>query len=296
MEVKSIDYVVPMVFHDDKLWQEEFKKTNRQYDENNLCDFVRWRSWGTEHLLIQCVKKYMPFVRNIYVLLSGESQKQDWMDEEGVIVVYHRDFIPERFLPTFNSCTIEMFLHRIPNISDRFIYGNDDMFPLSPLTEGDFFFGDIPVQHCGFRLIPENPNIFHLLCHSGLNFVAKEFGKRYPNLLLRGGHGMTPVVKSTCEYLWKHGGKEIEASISPFREGKNFCQWIYMWWHHLSGNYVDGSAPCRYMSTGNSIDEIVKAISSDSVGVLCINDNECVTDYMAYGRAVKEAITKKLNL
>jgi hypothetical protein len=34
-----------------------------------------------------------------------------------------------------------MFLHRIPGLSERFIYGNDDMFPLSQLEPEDFFRG-----------------------------------------------------------------------------------------------------------------------------------------------------------
>lgn len=283
-----------MVFHDDVLWREDFKKTDRRYDEGNLYDFVRWRSWGTEHLLIRCVKRFMPFVRTIYILLARESQKQPWMDDEGVRVVYHREFIPERFLPTFNSCAIEMFLHKIPGLSDRFIYGNDDMFPLSELKEEDFFHDDVPVQHCAFKPYPSNPNIFHRLCLSGLNFVASEFGQHYDDRLLKGGHGLTSVLKDTCEYLWKRGAKDIEQSISPFREGKNFCQWIYMWWHHLSGNYIDGGAPCRYINTGSSVEEVTAAVSNGK-GVVCVNDNECERDYMKYGMAVKKAIEEKLN-
>ena len=146
----AIDYAVPMVFHHDKLWQEDYRKV-RQYDENDLVNFVRFRSWGTERLLIQCIRKYMPFVRTIFIILARESQKQAWMDEEDVRVVYHREFIPEKFLPTFNSATIEMFLHRIPGISDRFLYGNGDMFPLSILSESDFL--SISIGDLGYKYI-----------------------------------------------------------------------------------------------------------------------------------------------
>ena len=288
----EIDYVVPMVFHDDKLWQEDFKKVNLCYDESKDVEFVRFRSWGTEHLLIQCVRKYMPFVRTIYILLSRESQHRDWMDEDGVRVVYHRDFIPEKFLPTFNSATIEMFLHRIPGLSERFIYANDDMFPLSPLTEQDFFEGNVPCLHHMEADFPSSPNIFHLASRNGLNFVAKEFGKRYTTRWLKGGHSLTPMLKSTWEYLWQRGS-DIEYSISRMREAKNFYQWICPWWHHLSGNYVDRVPQRVYVSTRNSVEDVVRAIA-ESKGIVCINDNECERDYMKYGRAVKEAITEKL--
>jgi len=289
----AIDYVVPMVFHDDPLWQEDFRKVSRRYDEGDLCYFVRWRSWGTEELLVRCIRRFMPFVRTIYIILARESQMKEWMDQEGVTVVYHRDFIPERFLPTFNSCTIEMFLHRIHGLSERFIYGNDDMFPLAPLTEKDFFEDDVPCLHHGERPYPDTPNIFHRLCMAGQQFVAGEFGKDVSKVLIRGGHSLTPMPKSTWEYLWKRGGKEIEASITPMRDGRNFSQWICPWWHYLSGNYVDRIPHKSYVSTKNTVEEVVRAIMVSN-GIVCINDNECIDDYMKYGRAVRDALENKL--
>lgn len=293
MEVRPIDYVVPMVFHDDPLWQQDYARV-RQYDEEDLVNFVRFRSWGTEELLIRCVRRFMPFVRTIYIILARESQKKDWMDEDGVRIVYHRDFIPERFLPTFNSATIEMFLHQIPGISDRFIYGNDDMYPVSELTEEDFFVGDVPCLHHNKLPFPNNPNIFHNACKSGLNFVGREFGIRFEGVWFKGGHSMTPMLRSTWEYLWRIGAKDIEASISPFRESRNFYQWISCWWHHLGGNYIDKVPERTYVSTRDSIEDVQKAIFRCH-GIVCVNDNECVKDYMRYGEAVKAALIERLN-
>lgn len=294
MEVKTIDYVVPMVFHEDTLWQEDFKKVNHQYDAHNPYDFVRFRSWNTEEILIKCVKRFMPFVRNIFIILARESQKKPWMDAEGVRIVYHHDFIPEKFLPTFNSCAIEMFLHLIPGISERFIYGNDDMFPVAPLTEQDFFENEVPCLHHGQKPFPTSPNIFHYSCRCGQNFVAREFGMDFSDVLIRGGHSLTPMLKTTWNYLWHIGKTEIEDSVSPFREPKNFNQWLCPWWHYLSGNYIDRVPSKVYVSTKNSVEEVVKAIA-DCKGIICINDNECEDDYMKYGNAVINAITNKLN-
>lgn len=282
-----------MVFHNDTLWQQDFRKANRVYDEGNPYDFVRFRSWNTEHLLICCVKRFMPWVRNIFVILARESQKQDWMDDEGVKVVYHRDFIPERFLPTFNSCAIEMFVYRIPGLSEYFLYGNDDMFPVAPLTEKDFFEDGVPCLHHGEKPFPQNPNIFHLFCRSGQRFVAKEFGVDCSRILIRGGHSITPMLKSTWEYLWHRGSADIEASITPFRDGMNFCQWIAPCWHYLAGNYIDRVPERTYVSTNNPVEDVAKAIATCN-GIVCVNDNECEKDYMKYGRTVAEAIQRKL--
>ena len=237
----------------------------------------------------------MPFVRTIYILLARESQRKPWMDAEGVRVVYHRDFIPERFLPTF-GLTFEMFLHKIPGLSGRFIYGNDDMFPLSPLTEKDFFEDDVPCLRHAEKPFPESPGIFHLFCLNGLNFVAREFGKRFGKTWLKGGHSLTPMLKSTWEYLWNIGSEDIEASITPFRDSCNFNQWICPWWHYLAGNYIDRVPKRVYVSTRNSVSEVAAALSADDPGIVCVNDNECVHDYMQYGSVVRQCIEKRLEL
>ena len=295
MEVKAIDYVVPMVFHDDVEWRKVYEETGRRYSEDDLIEFVRYRSWGTEELLIRCVLKFMPWLRNIYILLAQESQKKEWMDtlSPKIKIVYHRDFMPQWALPTFNSCAIEMFLHDIPGISDRFIYGNDDMFPLVPLSEEDFFDGDTPCLHHEERPFPDAPNIFHLSCRNGLNFVAKEFGKRYTKTWLKGGHSITPMLKSTWQHLWENGKSEIQVSVTRFRDARNFNQWLCPWWHHLAGKYVDRTPRRTYISTRNNIEDVIRTIIN-SKGIVCVNDNECVKDYMRYGRAVVEAIEERL--
>ena len=288
-----IDYVVPMVFHDDPLWQADVRKADISYREGRLDSFVRFRSWGTEEYVVRCVRRFMPFVRTIYILLARESQKKEWMDADGVRVVYHREFIPDRFLPTFNSLTIEMFLHRIPGLSERFIYGNDDMFPVAPLREEDFFEGDVPCQHHEEKPFPAAPGVFHLFCLNGLNFVAKEFGKKYGVTFLRGGHSMTPMLRKTWEYLWFIGGREIEGSVSQFREPTNFIQWICPWWHHLAGNYIDRVPERVYVSTRDGVEDMKAAILGCH-GIVCVNDNECEADYLKYSVAVKAALEEKL--
>ena len=46
-------------------------------------------------------------------------------------IVRHEDYIPGEFLAqTFNSHTIELDFHRIPGLSEQFVYFNDDMFLL----------------------------------------------------------------------------------------------------------------------------------------------------------------------
>ena len=51
-------------------------------------------------------------------------------------VVDHREVFAgyEQFLPTFSSRAIESMLWRIPDLSERFLYLNDDFMLLRPVT------------------------------------------------------------------------------------------------------------------------------------------------------------------
>ncbi len=293
-----IDYIVPMVFPQDRAWQANLRQLyGRTYNAASAMADVRYRTWGTEHLLIRCVKRFIPWLHDIIVLLAQESQRQPWMDAEGVRVVYHRDFIPEDKLPTFNSRAMEMYLHRIPRLSERFLYGNDDMFPLSPLKETDFFIGPVPCQRFTEKDFPSTPNQFHRACLGGLNFVAAQFGKHYTHTWLKGGHSIAPILLDTCRHLWERFPKVIEGSVTPFRDARNFNQYIYGWHQHFTGNHIPTPPPRKFLSVKkNGINEIRDTILRPDVGIVCINDNEWLEDITHYAEVVRKSIEQKLEV
>ena len=95
---------------------------------------------------LRSVAENLPWVRQIYVL--SNCAPPDWLktSHPGVRWVQHDEVIPARYLPTFSSHVIESFLHKIPGISDRFIYMNDDFFIYRPLKKS-FFFGAGGASH-----------------------------------------------------------------------------------------------------------------------------------------------------
>lgn len=346
---QAIDYVVPMVFPDDPLWQEDFKKYALPYVERptfwsswnkgniliriakkyfpwvkNFYSAFRkkiqilsqsqirrnfekspskytdthfsWRSWGTERQLVLLVKKNLPWIRNIYVILAQESQLQDWMKDEKVTIVYHKDIIPQKYLPTFNSNTIEMFLHKIPGLSEYFIYANDDMFPLTPMDETDFFEDGKPCQHMAQVDWPSKQGTFIKKCKNAQCFVASLFGKGAPKKWLLNGHSLAPIKKSTCEILWEKGEKEIEASISRLRNEKSFSQYIYSWWQHYSGDYIDKSFKKSFISSSKNNPEEFSATIRRTEGVLCIVDSGgSQEDFKKLAKAAREALSSLID-
>ena len=288
----EIDYIVPMVFEDDVLWQKDFMSANNtlRYTAGNN---VRYRSWGTEHLLVRCIRKFMPFVRTIYIILARESQKKEWMETEGVKVVYHKDIIPKEYLPVFSSCTIEMFIPYIKGLSEYFIYGNDDMFPLAPMKETDFFMDGKPVQKIVLKDFPLKPNTFHLKCRRQQALVARAFGKEVPARWLYTGHGLAAMLKSDCLEAQERLGAEIRKGITRQRSVTSYNQYLYILWQYYKGDCHEGMTKNSYVSVKNTFEEVGDRLRNAN-GVVCVNDNECANDIRGYAALVRKIINDRL--
>lgn len=311
---RIIDLVIPMVFPQDEQWQQVY---NQATGEQAPIRGARFRSWGTEELLIRCCMKFMPWLRCIHILLASPSQVQPWMESLTsptlsaansnsaikVKLVFHSDFMPPSALPCFSSPCIEMFLHRIPDLSEYFIYANDDMFPLSPLSQEDFFAvnGDtpslLPCQNVAEKPYPSSPNLFHKACHSGLNMVAKPFGKKYASTYLRNGHSFAPMLKSCCEEVWSRHGTEIMEHLCPVkRRADSYNQYIYVYYQHLSGLYVRHTPVCQYIVGSKTLEQIVSVIRNPQAGIVCLNDNGSVTDWEKRAPVISKEIAAKLEM
>ncbi len=94
---------------------------------------------GVFNYWFRCVEKYAPWVRKIHLVTCG--QIPSWIDTKNkkLNIVFHKDFIPEEYLPTFNSNAIELNIHRIKGLSNKFVLFNDDTFITSPLKETFYF-------------------------------------------------------------------------------------------------------------------------------------------------------------
>lgn len=300
MEYKSnIDLVIPMVFPQDSEWQKSFAEHSG--NAKTACRNERYRSWGTEDLLIRCCRKYMPWLRKIHILLASESQRPflKEADSPKVVVHYHGDFIPGELLPCFNVNTIEMFLHNIPGLSEYLIYSNDDFFPLSPLAEEDFF-GErdgmvMPCQHMVEKRYPASPTMFHKFVKAGLDMVAADFGAKYSTTWLRGAHTMQPMLLSTVRKVRELHDEAVSRSFTFARSDKNYNQYIYPYYQHLSGLYIDRELKHKYIGGTVSVQRIVEAIRAPDVGVVCLNDTSGIPDWKERAAVARKEIEAKLN-
>jgi len=286
-----------MVFPEDPEWQQQYSR--RFGDSNNASRMCRWRSWGTEELLIRCCRRYMPWLHRIYILLSGEGQMQPWMREQSffsLTVVFHGDFIPREHLPCFASPCIEMFLKDIPGLSERFIYANDDMFPLSPLSPEDFFRDGLPCQHYFEKPYPGGANVFHRKCMYQQNMVGRPFGIRHRTVLLRNGHGFAPVLKESCREVWRRHGEEILRYLSPLkRTDRSFNHYLYTLYQHFAGLEVDHAPRTQLITSETPVSLLPAIIRDHEAGIVCFQDNAHTQDWQIRAALIRREIEERLS-
>ncbi|XP_076248426.1 N-acetylglucosamine-1-phosphate transferase subunits alpha and beta isoform X2 [Calliopsis andreniformis] len=88
---------------------------------------------------LRSLEMYAPWVRHVYIVTNGQIPSWLDMDNPRVTLVTHEDiFLNKSDLPTFSSPAIESHIHRIPGISDKFLYFNDDVMLGAEVWPEDF--------------------------------------------------------------------------------------------------------------------------------------------------------------
>ncbi len=107
---------------------------------------TRFASNGELEYCLLSMVHYAPWIRTIY--LVTDQQTPDFLIQavypelsSRVQCVDHQTIFNgfSDCLPTFNSLSIESMLWRIPHLSERWIYFNDDCLLIRPTTPADFF-------------------------------------------------------------------------------------------------------------------------------------------------------------
>uniref|UniRef100_A0A672QFH9 N-acetylglucosamine-1-phosphotransferase subunits alpha/beta n=1 Tax=Sinocyclocheilus grahami TaxID=75366 RepID=A0A672QFH9_SINGR len=89
---------------------------------------------------LRSIEKHAPWVRHIFIITNGQIPSWLNLDNPRVSVVTHQDiFQNQTHLPSFSSPAIETHIHRIPGLSQKFIYLNDDVMFGKDVWPDDFY-------------------------------------------------------------------------------------------------------------------------------------------------------------
>ena len=233
-----MDVVIAYCNQNDPKWQSEYKKTIQvsKCVFSNANNFNRFTDLNTLQFLFRSIDMYMSDIDNVFLVVSNDSQVPIWVNRKTVKIVYHKDFIPSKYLPTFSARTIETFLHLIPGLSEKFLYFNDDMIVLQKCNESDFFTNDgkIKVNFVIDKCYHNNNKVHGFVYHRDVVEAAKKANVNYDSLdIIRTDHGPYPLYKSIYESFYNDVKNSLDDYISTFRSDKEIdlhfrsCAYMY---------------------------------------------------------------------
>ena len=186
---------------------------------------------------ILSIAKFAPFFNKIYIVTDGQippifDALNKYFPEQArkVEIVDHKILFQgyEEYLPTFNSRSIESLLHRIPNLSENYVYFNDDFFLVRPCDAEDWFDGETVVLDG--KMLSKIYGIVDNTLSTIKDFlriplearrISSKTGQRttaqfagYMGSFFNNSHAPLPVHKSSLVNFFAHNSDTLNTNIS----------------------------------------------------------------------------------
>ena len=325
--MEKIDFVIAWVDGNDENWLAEKAK----YSPSTMADSatsVRFRDWDNLQYWFRGVEKFAPWVNKIHFITWGHLPK--WLDTSNpkLHIVNHKDYIPEKYLPTFSSHAIELNMHRIEGLSEHFVYFNDDMFITREVNETDFFKKGKPCDTFGLNCIYFGHDSAGHFNGSNMEIINTEFKDQKKAIMKRDfskwfsmKNGFRKVVKtmflvpwewfpgfhydhlpsgfcrSTLEEVWaKYPDILDKTCMDKFRKEYHVNQWLFKYWQFCKGNYEvrsDKFGECFHIEEKN-FNDLCRAIETQKYQMICINDTPRTINFEDKKQKVNECFEKIL--
>lgn len=303
----NIDIVIPWVDGGDPEWQASKHKYSgkKSYGDSE----ERFRDWDLLKYWFRGVEKYAPWVNRIHFITCGHLPAWLNTNHPKLHIVNHQDYIPAEYLPTFSANPIELNMHRIEGLSEKFIYFNDDFYIIDKVSPDDFFAGDVPCSTVGlsipsgvgadfgsilladYEVISRNFNSKKVIRENFGKFINAKYGlkRNLQTLLLLpyctqffpgfyNAHGPNALLKSTIYEVWeKESEKLVESSSHRFRTACDLNQYVFLWWQWCKGQVhpVDRRKKLTYLTVISPDSQILNTIQLQKTPLVTINDAPC---------------------
>lgn len=287
-----VDIVYLWCDSSDENWRQkknyELQKYGKPLDNDSVGD-CRFINNNELKYSLRSLEKFAPWINNIFIVT--DNQIPDWLDTDNpkIHIVDHSEIMPADCLPTFNSPAIETVLHKIPNLSEHFLYANDDMFFGRPVGKS-FFYNKLgePIFRFSKRRIV-NKTYKHLYGYTiwlAYNFVKQNVGKSFPHFP---HHNIDAYRKSDIEECYEVFKNDFdETTKQKFREKQCVQRSIYGYYSIAKGigeaRVVDNL--WAKLTRHNGLDSILIELKESKLKLLekykpylfCLNDSLKTTD------------------
>ncbi|MEY2848304.1 MAG: hypothetical protein RI885_969 [Actinomycetota bacterium] len=242
---------------------------------------ARYRQIDELKYALRSVHLFAPWIRTIFIVT--DSPVPAWLDEHPQVrIVRSEDFFADvSTLPTHNSHAIEAQLHRIPGLSEYFLYSNDDMF-FGRHVAPDLFFspgGITKFIEATTRIGLGENNADRSGFENGARVNRRLLQNRFGRITTRHlEHAATPLRKSVLQELEAEFPDDFRrTSRSPFRSATDISvtNSLYHYYALMVGKaVVQQNATVRYVDTTvrSGLRDLKRLLSRRSFDFFCLND------------------------
>lgn len=300
----EIDLVYLWVNGNDPIWKAKRNATIGKPDEKSTIN-CKGRYADNDELKysLRSIEMYAPWIRRIFIVT--DNQIPQWIDTSNpkIKIVDHRDIMPEECLPSFNSSVIEHFICKIPDLSEHFLYANDDMFINNPVCPETFFAEDgLPIMRLThsrlrdiflsfkkrFLGIPFKNYV--QIVHNSAQLVKEKYGIYYN---AKPHHNIDAYLKSDCQHAEDIFKNEISKTLcNHVRNSNDIHRSIYAFIDlaekRCHPTYVNQKTSFRFHIQNH---KHYKKLEKYNPIFFCMNDSEYANDYDR--KMVKEFLGKR---
>ncbi len=196
---------------------------HKKFGQENM-NHKRYTDNGELKYSLRSVSKYGKIFNKIFIV-HDDCQIPKWLniDHPRIVLVPHSSIIPKKYLPTFNSYAIELFLHKIEGLSDIFVYSNDDCFFGKVVGMEDFINNDgqiiVPCKN-----ITIDRDLNDSLWKMNLSKAVRCLDKIDEKPRTFFSHFHLTISKDIFEVLWRLLRDDcVSLANHKFRNKDNFC-------------------------------------------------------------------------
>jgi hypothetical protein len=239
----KIDVVYTWVDGSDEKWKKKKNEKAKQLGkavENESTNDALFKDNQELRYSLRSIEQFAPWVNNIFIIT--DNQVPNWLnlDNPKIRVVDHKEiFKNHNFLPTFSSQAIESQMHHIEELSEYFIYFNDDMFIGNYCTPEYFFTKNgkpkifvseiFPIPNKKLfditKRAPHKRNTYQYTLANTRNVLKNKIGKTIYHSIR---HSIKPLLKSVLFELEELFNEEIDNTIKNNFRTKDDILSIYL--------------------------------------------------------------------
>jgi len=224
------------------------KIINRQYTQANEIDFC-----------VASIIKFAPFIRKIFIVTDKQKPKfsriRHMVSLEKIEIIDHEEIFRDNLdcMPSFNIRSIDALLFKIKNLSDKFIYFNDDMFLIRETNKKDWF-KDNKAVLTGSWAKTYNKQLIKTISHKIKNLlnIRPSFNAAqskaanivgFHNKYFKSFHCGRPQIKSVIKDFYDKNPQRLTNQIRyKFRDGRQYMPYSLCWHLLIKENlYVESS-------------------------------------------------------